>query len=275
MTARTNGSKILTVASGKGGVGKTNITANLAITLSNRGERVLVFDADMGLANMDVLLGLTPRFSMRHVLNASRSLDEILIPGPCGITIVPASSGFAEMANLSMQSYTTLVQALQRLASRYDRVLIDAPAGIGTNAIRFSTFADELVVVTTPEPTSITDAYALVKVALREKPGLPIHLIVNMAETSSEARRVAEAFSEITTRFLGSSVTSAGGLPYDHSIPQAVRCQQPFVTMYPDSCASNAVRCISHRLNRDAGATVRSNAPVVEATNRITSWLDA
>lgn len=264
--------RIIAIASGKGGVGKTNVTANLAIAMAAENKRVLVFDADLSLANVDVLLGLAPAASIRQVVAQKCKLEDIVVPGPGGISILPASSGVASLADLPREILSELVEALGTMAAGYDVVLVDVPAGIGRNALKFCRMADQLVVMTTPEPTAFTDAYALVKLMHSRKPCPDMNLLVNMAEDTREASRIAEAFSGVTKRFLDTEVPFAGGLHFDPAVPMAVRRQRPFLVGYPSCRVSRQVRELARYLLKPA------DHEHVDAgqrfTNRIAKWMD-
>lgn len=264
--------RILAVASGKGGVGKTNLAANLAVAMGQLGRQVLLFDADLSLANTEVLFGLVPRLTVRHVVEEKRELSEIVMKGPAGIDIVPASSGVAGLAELPAAIACDLIGSLTTLAQSYEVVLIDIPSGIGPNALRFAALADELLVVVTPEPTSVADAYALVKVMNRRNQGQPLRGIVNMA-FGREAEHVAQAFGQITSRFLGQDIEFLNGVPWDDRVPEAVRRQQPFVVCYPNCRASRTVRDLAIALQTPSER--RSNGMVAAElfSNRITGWL--
>jgi len=265
--------RILSVASGKGGVGKTNLAANMAVALSQQGHRVLLFDADLGLANVDVLFGLTPRHNVQDVMRDNDSLRSIVVEGPEGVSIIPASSGVPELADLPAEHTKRLIKELTELAGEYDLLIVDAPAGIGGNVVRFSVMADQVLLMTTPEPTSVTDAYALAKVLRGQKPDLSVRLVVNMVGHVDEGSRVARAFSDITGHFLGRSVPYLGSLPWDTNVPIAVRRQQPFVTCYPNGGASRYLKQIGKTL-----VAPREQARDLNACpfpNRVARWLDS
>lgn len=267
--------RVYAIASGKGGVGKTNLAANLAVALGGLGRRVLLFDADLGMANTEVLFGLTPRQNVRHVVEGGQPLRNILIDGPEGIEIAPAGSGVAALAELPSGAGDALVKELSSLAVDYDEVLIDAPPGIGTNALRFALMADELLVVLTPEPTSVADAYALVKLVRQKRPDMPLRLIINMAMGAEESARVAEAFGEITSRFLGMNVRSLGDVPWDDCVPDAVRRQKPFVICYPNCRAARRVRDMGRALS---GPRERHSDQLLHGpshTDRISKWMNS
>src|SRR4051812_4888963 len=198
--------RVLAVTSGKGGVGKTNIVTNLAIALARQGARVLVLDGDLGLANVDLLLGIAPQYDLQDLILGDRAIEDIVLEGPDGIRVIPASSGVEELANLDEYRTECLLRSLATLEEDVDLILIDAPSGIGTHAVTLSQAADEILVVTTPEPTSFSDAYAMIKV-LSQRPlkGTP-SLLVNQANSENEALEVAKRVQSVAKRFLNLDV---------------------------------------------------------------------
>lgn len=264
--------RIFAIASGKGGVGKTNLAANLAVAMGQQGRQVLLFDADLSLANTEVLFGLAPRLNVRQVIEERMDLEEVVVKGPAGIDVVPASSGVAGLAELPAGLARELIGKLTSLAQAYEVVLIDVPSGIGANALRFAGLADELLIVVTPEPTSVADAYALVKVMSRRNDGQPLRGIVNMA-WGREAEHVAQAFGQITSRFLGQRIEFLHGIPWDDRVPESVRRQQPFMVCYPNCRASRAVRDLASALQtpREQGPNAKVAASLFP--NRISGWL--
>lgn len=241
-------SRVLAVTSGKGGVGKTNVVAGLAMTLARQGQRVLVLDADFGLANLDILLGLTPPWTLEHVLRGERVMEEIVVQGPCGIHVIPASSGIQELTQLDTLSELRLVQGLQRLSGSYDWMLIDTAAGIHDSVIRLLLAAQEVVLVTTPEPTSLVDAYAMVKVVHLRDPQKPLWVMVNNAHTVEEAEETLAQLQAATSRFLGKELQVLGMLPSDPHLLQAVRQQRGVVELYPSSPAALALGELAQHL---------------------------
>ncbi|GMV81930.1 MAG: site-determining protein [Planctomycetota bacterium] len=266
--------KTYAIASGKGGVGKTNVAANLAIALSGMGQRVLLFDADLSLANTDLLFGLAASATLEHVIAGRRRLDEIVVQGPEGVDIIPSGSGIAELADLAPERLNVIAEQLAALAGSYDTVLIDVPAGIGPVARRFSYLADEILLVITPEPTSVADAYALAKLQRKESPHGRLRLMVNMAQDDEEARRVAQAFSEIMVRFQSCPVESLGHIPWDANVPEAVRRQQPFMTCYPNCRASRVLKAIGRTLLLQREALAGAQAASPGGWNRLLTWMD-
>ena len=243
-------SRVMAITSGKGGVGKTNVVAGLAMALANVGQRVVVLDADFGLANLDILLGLTPTHTLEHVLRGEKLLEEILLDGPFGIKVIPASSGIQELTRLDAASELRLIQGLQRVAEHQDWLLIDTAAGIHDSVLKLLIAAQEIILVTTPEPTSLVDAYAMVKVVHLRDPKKPIWLLVNNAQSEAEAEETIEQLQAATLRFLGRELQVLGLIPSDPFILQSVREQRGVVDLYPRSPSALAFRTIADQLKK-------------------------
>ncbi len=240
--------RVIAVASGKGGVGKTSVTANVAVALAGRGLRTCVLDADLGLANLDVLLGLTPRRSLLHVLRGEARLPEVLVRGPGGILVAPAASGFAELTALTPEQRLALVGEVDGLDGQLDVLLIDVGAGVSETVLWFTAAAAETLVVLTPEPTSLTDAYALVKLLARRHGRQDFLVLVNMAATAREAQRTFRALAGVTERFLQVRLDYQGFVPWDDAMVRAVRLQQPVVLSAPGAPASQAFERLAETL---------------------------
>jgi flagellar biosynthesis protein FlhG len=243
-------SRVMAITSGKGGVGKTNVVAGLAMSLAKVGQRVVVLDADFGLANIDILLGLAPTHTLEHVLRGEKVLEEILVDGPMGIKVIPASSGIQELTRLDAASEIRLVQGLQRISETQDWLLIDTAAGIHDSVIKLLMAAQEIILVTTPEPTSLVDAYAMVKVVHLRDAGKPIWLLVNNAQSQDEAEETVIQLQAATQRFLGRDLQVLGMVPADAHILQAVRQQRGVVDLFPRSPAANAFRSVAGLLQK-------------------------
>lgn len=228
----------MTVTSGKGGVGKTNIVANLALSLAMLDRKVLVFDADIGLANLDVLLGLAPKYTIEHVVKGEMRLEEVLIEGPNGIMILPASSGVQELTSLDTSQKIALASQLEDYLSTVDVLLIDTSAGISENVMYFNSLAQEVLVVLSPEPTSLTDAYALMKVHSQRYARKQYKILCNSVSGEREAIDIYKRISMVTQRFLNVSLDLYGYIPLDEHVPLAVRQQRLLVDIYPKSEAS-------------------------------------
>lgn len=233
---------VLSVTSGKGGVGKTNISVNLAYCLSRLGKQVALLDADLGLANVDVVLGLTPTHNLFHLFHEGADLRQVLFPTPYGFTILPASSGVSEMLSLSTGQKLELLEAMDYLEGRIDYLLVDTGAGINDNVMYFNLAARERLLVLTTEPTSLTDAYALIKVMHRNHDVNRFRVLVNMAPGAKAAKAVFEKLAQACDHFLsGISLDFVGHLPQDPAVRAAVIKQKPFCFLSPDSPASRGL----------------------------------
>jgi flagellar biosynthesis protein FlhG len=241
--------RTIVVTSGKGGSGKSNLSANLAVALSQRGARVVLVDGDLAQANLDLLLGLHPRYDIQQVLDGQRTLDEIVVSGPSGLRLVPASSGNPDLADLDDFRRETLLRSLGTLDAAADIILIDTASGVSRQTTEFCRAGHEVLVVTTPEMTSFSDAYALVKV-LQKQGGLARapRFIVNMATTPEESEDTIRHMRVVARRFLRLELDCLGVIPYDASVPRAVRLQEPVLTAFPKSPAALAYRAIAEKL---------------------------
>jgi len=242
--------RVIAVTSGKGGVGKTNITANFAYLLARRGKRTLLLDADAGLANIDVILGITPRYNLYHVLRGEKNLSEAIVEGPGRIKILPASSGIQEMAELSKGQKFTLLEELDTLDDELDFMLIDTAAGITGNVTYFNMAAKEIIVVVSSEPTSLTDAYALIKILNQGYAVRRFMLLVNMVVDSQEAMGVYTRLNNATNHFLDLPIEYIGYIPHDQHVTRAVRQQRLLAEAFPDSRASASMSEIVGKLLR-------------------------
>lgn len=243
--------RVISVTSGKGGVGKTNVSANLAYSLSRLGKKVLILDADMGLANVDVVLGLTPKYNISHVLNGERKIRETLIEGPGGIMILPSASGIQEMADLSRGNKVTLMDELNSLNEDIDFMLVDTGAGIAGNVMYFNMAAEEIIVITTPEPTALTDAYALIKVLHQRHDKKRFKLLVNMVKSQGEAKEVYKRLFQATDHFLNLAIEYFGFILHDEKMQEAVRRQQALVEIYPHSPSGKCIAHLAEKLCRE------------------------
>lgn len=243
--------RVMAITSGKGGVGKTHIVVNLAYALQRLGARVLILDADLGLGNVDVLLGIAPQFTLQHVLEGTKTLAEILVEGPAGMMILPAGSGVQELAHLTEAQRTRLLEALDTFDDELDFVLVDTGAGISANVMYFNIAAQDSVIVVTPEPTSLTDAYALVKVLATQYAATHFKVVLNMVASVAEAEDVFHRLTMVTQRFLHISLEYLGFIPRDMSFLHAVRQQQALLEYAPHSPAA---RCF-----QDIARTVLAN----------------
>jgi len=227
--------RVIAVTGGKGGVGKTNVSVNLAIAWAELGRRVMLLDADLGLANVDVVLGMHPEFDLSHVLRGERTLDEVLLTGPAGIRVAPAASGVQQMAELSEVEHAGLIRAFSDVGSETDVLIVDTAAGISDVVVSFSRAAQEVVVVVCDEPASITDAYALIKLLNREYGVERFRILSNMARSAREGRDLYNKMCRVTDRYLDVMLSYIGSIPYDDNLRRAVRSQKPVVLAFPRS----------------------------------------
>ena len=231
---------VVAVSSGKGGVGKTNIVANLAVAGAKKGFQVMIMDADLALGNLDVLLGLTPAFTLEDVISGRQGLEDIVVDGPSGIRILPATSGVQSLTSLTQDQQLYLQSQFLNLTAPPELLLIDCAAGISENVLYFSLVAHEVLVVVTPEPTSLTDAYALIKVLSTRYRQKRFRILTNMAKNVREAKDVFRKLSKVTDRFLSVSLDFAGWVPLDEYVPMAVCQQKAIVEAFPKAPASRA-----------------------------------
>lgn len=240
--------RVLAVTSGKGGVGKTNFTLNLGLALLEYGQRVVLLDADMGLANIDVVLGMVPKYNLYHMVNGERRLSEIIVEGPKGIRIIPGGSGIKELAALQPWQFEALMMDVHSLEGTADLLLIDTGAGVSSNVLNFLLTADEVVIITTPEPTALTDAYGLIKIVSRENPKSILRLVVNKVESDAEGMLVAHKLKIVTKKFLDVDLEFYGHIVRDSAVSEAVKKQQPFVLAYPNSPASVCIHNLAAKM---------------------------
>ncbi|NNF99231.1 MAG: MinD/ParA family protein [Desulfobacteraceae bacterium] len=241
--------RIIAITSGKGGVGKTNIVANLGYALSKTGNKVLIFDADLGLGNIDILLGITPQYNLSHVINGEKSISDIIVKGPANLNILPASSGIQEMTGLSLDQRLEMLKDLDSVIDKYDILLIDTAAGISSNVLHFNTSANEIMVVVTPEPTSITDAYALMKILSLKYDEKDFKLIVNSAVTMDEAGDVFRQLNMVTNRFLDISIEYFGAILLDDNVKKSVKQQKLVSELAPVCTASRSFAVLAKKIS--------------------------
>lgn len=239
--------KIITVTSGKGGVGKSNFTLNFALALKSLGRKVLVFDADIGMANIDVLMGVSSKLSLYHLLRKEKSVEEVIQYGPDRLPFIAGGSGIADMFALSEEDLNYFVAQIERISEGMDYILFDTGAGLSRENMKFITSADHCLVVTTPEPTSITDAYALIKVVHGSHPEVPFTLIVNRAGDESEARQASDKIILTAQRFLDLDIQMLGFVREDIHVVKSVKSQFPFYLAYPKSDAARDIQRLALR----------------------------
>ena len=241
--------KVIAVSGGKGGVGKTNVSANLAVALAGLGRRVMLLDADLGLANVDVLYGLQPRQTLADVVRGDCTLSDIVLDGPLGVKVVPGASGLTEMADLGPQALAGIVHSFSEYHDELDVLLVDTAPGITPDVLRFAEAAHEVLVVVRDEPTSLTDAYAVVKVLSSERDVQRFRVVTNMTQGSGDGIALYNKLSRVTDRFLNVSMHHTVSIPFDERVSRAVQMQTPFMTAYPASMAALSVRKLAERVD--------------------------
>jgi len=239
--------RTIAISSGKGGVGKTSLSINLAIAFAEIGKRVVVMDADLGLANVNVVLGIIPKYNLYHVMKKQKRIRDIIVDTKYGIQIISGASGFSQLANLEEEERLSFIEGLKDLAYA-DIIIIDTAAGISQNVLSFLRAADDAIIVTTPEPTAITDAYGIIKSISTEANGPNIKLVVNRVNTIIEGKRVAERVINIAGQFLNIKVDNLGFIFEDSVVRKAVIKQDPFIKSSPNSKASQSVRHLMRRI---------------------------
>ncbi|MEI3300514.1 MAG: MinD/ParA family protein [Eubacterium sp.] len=242
--------KVITVTSGKGGVGKSSISVNLAIQLSRMGKRVVIFDADFGLANIEIMLGLHPRYNLADMMYRGKTLNDIITYGPENVGFISGGSGIQELANLSREQIITLIQKLNELDEFADVVIVDTGAGMSDTVLEFVAASEEVLLVATPEPTSITDAYALLKTlnkkATYRKEKTVVKMIANQVHGNRDAKELFEKLGMVVAKFLDIEVEYLGSVPYDHNMQKAIMKQTP-ISILDSSC--NTARAVNQIAN--------------------------
>ena len=268
---------VIAITSGKGGVGKSNIAVNLSIRLASAGKDVVLLDADLGLANADVLCNIDLPWNLAHVIGGKRDINDVMVKAPGGFRLIGGASGLAEMADLSEADRQRLVDSLEKIEQQADFLVIDTGAGIGQNVLSFTRAADHVLVVTTPEPTAITDAYAVIKVVSRMEAESfvvgtdvrPVSLLINQVRSPGEAKLVYDRISKVARQFLGVRVLDAGFVVSDEAIPTSVRRRVPFIVAFPKCPAAACIGQLAMRLEKGVGATSESGG----FFNRMNRWL--
>jgi len=240
--------KVIAISSGKGGVGKTSVSVNLAAGLVRQGKSVMLMDADLGMANVDIMLGVKPEYDLHHVINGERTLAEVICEGPMGIKIIPASSGVGRMADLTLIEQANLIRAFGELQDQVDVLIVDTAAGISNSVISFSKAAQEIVVVVCDEPTSITDAYALIKVLSKEHGVNRFQLLANMVVDSDHGRHLYAKLLRTADSFLNVSIGYLGSIPFDEKLREAIREQSIVLEKFPASSSSISFQGLAKRV---------------------------
>lgn len=246
---KNNSSKVIAISSGKGGVGKSNFVANLAINFANLGKRVVIIDADLGLANIEVLFGIIPRKNLSHVLYDDLPINDALTDGPLGIKFLSGGSGLRELSKINNREQKRVIDSFDYLDNEFDIILIDTGAGVSDLVLNFIKASSQILVITTPEPTSITDAYALIKIVKEDQGSdVVINLIVNRVDDEEEGKVVFDKLCAVSEKFLGVKLQSLGYLPLDINLISSVKKQNPICILYPDSSYSLAVKNIAFKI---------------------------
>lgn len=241
--------KVIAVTGGKGGVGKTNLSVNLSVALAQLQRRVVLMDADLGLANVDVLLGLQAQYNLADVLSGERSMSDILLTGPSGMKVVPASSGVPQMAKLSHLEHAAIIHAFSELNDQLDVLMIDTAAGISDTVVSFVRAAQEVVVVVCDEPSSITDAYALIKLLNTEHDVFRFRVVANMTRSTNEGINLFNKLNGVCDRFLDASLQYLGHVPFDENVRKAVQKRKALIEFAPTCKASQAMRVLAQKID--------------------------
>jgi len=247
---KNNQIKVIAVSGGKGGVGKTNVSLNTSIALAQQGMRVLVLDADLGLANVDVMLGLRVQRNLSHVLSGECELDDIIIEGPAGIKIIPATSGTQSMVDLTPSEHAGLIRAFGDMRAEFDILIVDTAAGISDMVLSFTRAAQDVLLVVCDEPTSITDCYALMKLLSRDHDVFKFKVVANMVRSPNEGKHLFAKLSKVSDRFLDVALDLVAVIPFDENIRKSVRKQQAIVEAFPDSPAAKAFKALATNIKK-------------------------
>ncbi len=241
--------RVIAITSGKGGVGKTNLSVNLGVALSQMGRRVALLDADMGLANVDILLGLSPEFNLSHVLQGEKTLQDIMLSGPAGLQVIPASSGLQHMSELSTIEQAGVIRAFSEIDQSLDVLIVDTAAGISSSVVNFARACQEIVVVICDEPTSLTDAYAYIKLLNRDYGMNKFNIVANMVQSIQQGQHLFTKLTKVTDRYLDVTLNYTGAIPFDEYLRKSVQKQKPVVEIYPRSKAAQAIRSLAQRVD--------------------------
>ncbi|WP_061231028.1 MinD/ParA family protein [Leptospira weilii] len=247
LSSRKPRTKIVAIASGKGGVGKSAISVNLAISMARAGQKVLVFDGDLGLANVNVILGIIPKYNLYHVVKGHKSLKDIVIQTPEGVDIIAGASGYSQLANLNDTQRNSLIKGFSEL-DNYDVMIIDTGAGISSNVIGLTLPADDVIVITTPEPTAITDSYGLIKAIVSQSRDKNLKMVVNRVRSAIEGKKVADRVIDISGQFLEVKVENLGFIFQDEEVEKSIREQKPYIISSPKSKAAACLNRITYSL---------------------------
>jgi flagellar biosynthesis protein FlhG len=266
----TTHSRTIAVTSGKGGVGKSNVSINVSLELAALGRKVSLLDADLALANADVLLGLNPQFHLGHVLSGQKKLEEVVIDVKRGFRLIPGGSGVEELANLSHEQNSRLVSELRAMEDQSDFMIIDTAAGIAGNVMGVLAAAAEVIIVTTPDPTAVVDAYAMLKVLHQQSPEKPVWVVVNDVVGIGDAEQIFAQLNHAATRFLNHHIEHLGSVPRDAELAEAVREQTPVVEYSPETPASRALRLIAKHLDQNRHPSLSTDGQLTSFWSSLT-----
>jgi flagellar biosynthesis protein FlhG len=242
----------MAVTSGKGGVGKTNLSVNIGIALAEMGRRVALLDADMGLANVDILLGMYPEFNLSHVLKGEKTLNEIMLEGPAGMKIIPASSGLQNMSDMSVGEQAAIIRGFSEIDQDTDVLIVDTAAGISASVVNFSRACQEIMVVVCDEPTSLTDAYAFIKLLNRDYGLNNFNIVANMVQSPQQGQALFVKLTKVTDRYLDVAINYLGSVPYDDYLRKSVQKQTPVVKAFPHSKSALAIKNLAKMIDSKA-----------------------
>ncbi|RUR08339.1 MinD/ParA family protein [Legionella sp. km772] len=248
--SRTKPVKVIAVTAGKGGVGKSNVSVNLAVALAQLNQNVMLLDADLGLANVDIMLGLHTKYNLSHVVQGVCDLSDVILQGPNGVRVIPAASGTEFMTQLSHAEHAGIIDAFNELTDDLDYLIIDTAAGISDTVLSFTRSSQELIVVVCDEPTSLTDAYALIKVMSKRYEWTNFHVLANMVRNLKDGRDLFNKLFRVSEQFLDVQLNYLGAVPFDEHVHKAVKKQKPVLMAYPDSNASSSFREIADSVGR-------------------------
>lgn len=246
--SRTKPVKVIAVSAGKGGVGKSNVSVNLAVALAQRDKKVLLLDADLGLANIDIMLGLHTKFNLSHVIQGICNLTDIMLTGPYDIKVIPAASGTEYMTQLSAAEHAGIIDAFNELTDDFDYMIIDTAAGISDTVLSFTRSSQEIIVVVCDEPTSLTDAYALIKVMSKRYEWTHFHILANMVRSVKDGRELFNKLYRVAEQFLDVSLDYLGAIPFDNQVHEAVKKQRAVLVAYPECSATKAIHQLAENV---------------------------
>lgn len=270
-TKKNTPTKVITVTSGKGGVGKSNFTLNFALGLKEAGQRTIVLDADLGLANIDILMGVSPKYTLLDMMHHHLKIWDVIETGPNGLEFIAGGSELESLLNLKKDNFPYLLDQLLLLNGYVDTLLIDTGAGLNAESLKFILSSDEVIIVTTPEPTSMTDTYAMIKIIQSKNKNLKVNLIINQIASEQEGINTAERIKLVSERFLGFNINLLGFIYSDEAVTKAVKKQQPFYTLFPNSKATKSInKLVEKFLNNNAN--VQANG-VKSFLEKMTSWI--